>query len=292
MRATSSVAVRAVGEYEGDNQKPGRQRCEGFSSWLASCCSCWGGVYAWQASVSAAERRLLACHLDERKRQVEKGRAAAAHAEQLVEQLRNSELELQSLRRILPEALGVDAFLARAKSLGEEQQVAVLAAEPRLERNEFFDTAEIAFELEGRADAAAALIDRLQRGPRLVGAEGKEVEGRRTRVRLRLFAMTYPEIEPHFEVCVLPDSRVWAPGLRASVRKLRSELESVCAEAETLAEEIENMQRLELLREALSHRIAVITELAKRENRPLAIDEEMEESEPLIADVQAAAAEQ
>lgn len=250
-----------------------------------------GAVSLWQGSLAGDERDLLGRELDERQRQIEKGRAARANREQLAEEIDNCQIELKRLARILPEALGVDAFLQKVNDLVPEHRVEVLVAEPRLVRRDFYDEAEIAIELEGDPADAAALIDQLRRSSRQVIAGEMEVEGRRTRVSLSIFGAAVSEVDPHFEVCELPTSRVVMPGLRGPVQAMRDELAVACAEAQAMAEEVEQVDRLESLRKAMLVKIQIINALESQNDRPPPTAEQLAADARLIAEVEAAAAE-
>lgn len=240
-----------------------------------------GGVYLWQASLADDERYALEVELDEREREIEMGRAAAANAEELASDLRTYEMELEWLRLNLPPVLGLEAFLEHARTVAAEHQVEVRAADPRLLRGELYDTARIKLELEGEPEAAAAVIGTLRRGSRIVGAEALEVSGRLTRVHLLLFSTQGAGAVDRFVPCAPLPSRVWAPGLRGSVTALRAEVEVACTEAEALAEHVQKVNALFRLREEVQFCVDLVDELVPL-HRLTSTEDELEVDMELI----------
>jgi len=231
-------------------------------------CTIFCCVFLWQAMVARDERDLLGRELDARERQVEKAKAATADAELVSQETEDYRASIRRMRKILPKNLGVHDFLLLVSKVANEQHVEVVSAEPRLVRGEFYDTAEIALELVGEQEATHAVLDRLRRGRRLVGAEGLDTEAGRTRVTLLLFASPYAEPKWGFTPCVLAPSRVWAPGLRGPLRALRTEVEATCAKAETMAGAVQKVNMLMGLREETLFLTELVEELVSHHPPP------------------------
>ncbi len=74
-------------------------------------------IYVFKEIRSHIER--LETNIDELEREIEKGRAAKADLPRLEEDIRNYEIELDRLRRILPTKRETDTLIKRLKQLTE-----------------------------------------------------------------------------------------------------------------------------------------------------------------------------
>lgn len=102
-------------------------------------------------------------------REIEKGRAAKADLPRLEEDIRNYELELDRLRKILPTKRETDSLIKRLKSLTERGQFRLNRFTPgKFEEKEFYQEWPIRVELDGTYHELGLFFDRLSRFSRII----------------------------------------------------------------------------------------------------------------------------
>ncbi|MBD3855306.1 MAG: type 4a pilus biogenesis protein PilO [Acidobacteria bacterium] len=111
----------------------------------------------------------LETSIDELEREIEKGRAAKADLPRLEEDIRNYEIELDRLRKILPTKRETDNLIKRAKQLTERGRFRLTRFTPGgFEDRDFFIEWPIRVGLDGTYHELGLFFDRLSRMPRII----------------------------------------------------------------------------------------------------------------------------
>lgn len=114
----------------------------------------------------------LESSIDDLEREIEKGRAAKANLPQLEEDIRNLELELDRLRKILPTRRETDSLLKRLKQLTEQGNFRLTAFSPGdFENREFYMVWPIRVQLDGTYHELGLFFDKLSRFPRIINVD-------------------------------------------------------------------------------------------------------------------------
>ena len=110
--------------------------------------------------------------IDDLEREIEKGRAAKADLPRLEEDIRNFELELDRLRKILPTSFETDSLLKRLKQLTERGRFELLSFRPgNFEDRGFYLEWPIQVELNGTYHELGLFFDRLSRFSRIINVD-------------------------------------------------------------------------------------------------------------------------
>ena len=124
-------------------------------------------IYVFKEIRSHIER--LETNIDELEREIEKGRAAKADLPRLEEDIRNYEIELERLRRILPTKRETDNLIKRAKQLTERGRFRLTRFTPgNFEDRDFFIEWPIRVGLDGTYHELGLFFDRLSRFSRII----------------------------------------------------------------------------------------------------------------------------
>ena len=124
-------------------------------------------IYVFKEIRSHIER--LETNIDELEREIEKGRAAKADLPRLEEDIRNYEIELERLRRILPTKRETDNLIKRAKQLTEQGRFRLTRFTPgNFEDRDFFIEWPIRVGLDGTFHELGLFFDRLSRFSRII----------------------------------------------------------------------------------------------------------------------------
>ena len=124
-------------------------------------------IYVFKDIRSQIER--LETSIDELEREIEKGRAAKADLPRLEEDIRNYEIELERLRRILPTKRETDNLIKRAKQLTERGRFRLTRFTPgNFEDRDFFIEWPIRVGLDGTYHELGLFFDRLSRFSRII----------------------------------------------------------------------------------------------------------------------------
>ena len=124
-------------------------------------------IYVFKDIRSQIER--LETNIDELEREIEKGRAAKADLPRLEEDIRNYEIELERLRRILPTKRETDNLIKRAKQLTERGRFRLTRFTPgNFEDRDFFIEWPIRVGLDGTYHELGLFFDRLSRFSRII----------------------------------------------------------------------------------------------------------------------------
>jgi type IV pilus assembly protein PilO len=124
-------------------------------------------IYVFKDIRSQIER--LETNIDELEREIEKGRAAKADLPRLEEDIRNYEIELERLRRILPTKRETDNLIKRAKQLTERGRFRLTRFTPgNFEDRDFFIEWPIRVGLDGTYHELGLFFDRLSRLRRIM----------------------------------------------------------------------------------------------------------------------------
>jgi type IV pilus assembly protein PilO len=108
-------------------------------------------------------------NIDDLEREIEKGRAAKADLPRLEEDIRNYEIELDRLRRILPTRRETDNLIKRLKQLTEQGRFELTRFTPgNFEDRGFYQAWPIKVGLNGTYHELGMLFDRLSRFPRII----------------------------------------------------------------------------------------------------------------------------
>jgi type IV pilus assembly protein PilO len=111
----------------------------------------------------------LETNIDELEREIEKGRAAKADLPRLEEDIRNYEIELERLRKILPTKRETDNLIKRAKQLTERGRFRLTRFTPgAFEDRDFFIEWPIRVGLDGTYHELGLFFDRLSRFSRII----------------------------------------------------------------------------------------------------------------------------
>jgi Tfp pilus assembly protein PilO len=110
--------------------------------------------------------------IDDLEREIEKGRAAKADLPRLEEDIRNYEIELDRLRRILPTRRETDNLIKRLKQLTEQGRFDLTRFTPgNFEDRGFYQAWPIQVGLDGTYHELGMLFDRLSRFPRIINVD-------------------------------------------------------------------------------------------------------------------------
>lgn len=142
-----------------------------------------GGVFyglgSWQLlngkreAIKVAEARLVQLQA-----KLQEGRTAQRELPQFREQVRQLELELDKLLRILPARRNTPDLMRRIRSLTEQGDFALKRFTPgTLQDKEFFSEWPIAVNLEGSYHNLALFFDRISRFSRIINIEDLEIKG-------------------------------------------------------------------------------------------------------------------
>jgi len=124
-------------------------------------------IYIFKDIRTQIER--LETNIDELEREIEKGRAAKADLPRLEEDIRNYEIELGRLRRILPTKRETDNLIKRAKQLTERGRFRLTRFTPgAFEDRDFFIEWPIRVGLDGTYHELGLFFDRLSRFSRII----------------------------------------------------------------------------------------------------------------------------
>jgi type IV pilus assembly protein PilO len=124
-------------------------------------------IYVFKEIRTHIER--LETNIDELEREIEKGRAAKADLPRLEEDIRNYEIELERLRRILPTKRETDNLIKRAKQLTERGRFRLTRFTPgNFEDRDFFIEWPIRVGLDGTYHELGLFFDRLSRFSRII----------------------------------------------------------------------------------------------------------------------------
>jgi len=124
-------------------------------------------IYVFKDIRSQIER--LETNIDELEREIEKGRAAKADLPRLEEDIRNYEIELERLRKILPTKRETDNLIKRAKQLTERGRFRLTRFTPgNFEDRDFFIEWPIRVGLDGTYHELGLFFDRLSRFSRII----------------------------------------------------------------------------------------------------------------------------
>ena len=124
-------------------------------------------IYIFKDIRSQIER--LETNIDELEREIEKGRAAKADLPRLEEDIRNYEIELERLRKILPTKRETDNLIKRAKQLTERGRFRLTRFTPgAFEDRDFFIEWPIRVGLDGTYHELGLFFDRLSRFSRII----------------------------------------------------------------------------------------------------------------------------
>jgi type IV pilus assembly protein PilO len=124
-------------------------------------------IYVFKDIRANIER--LETNIDQLEREIEKGRAAKADLPRLEEDIRNYEVELERLRRILPTKKETDNLIKRAKQLTERGRFRLTRFTPgNFEDRDFFIEWPIRVGLDGTYHELGLFFDRLSRFSRII----------------------------------------------------------------------------------------------------------------------------
>ena len=111
-------------------------------------------------------------HIDELEREIEKGRAAKADLPRLEEDIRNYELDLDRLRRILPTKRETDDLIKRLKHLTERGSFRLTRFVPgKVVDKEFYLERPITVGLDGTYHELGLFFDRLSGFSRIINVD-------------------------------------------------------------------------------------------------------------------------
>jgi len=110
--------------------------------------------------------------IDELEREIEKGRAAKADLPKLEEDIKNLELDLDRLRKILPTSRETDSLLKRLKQLTERGHFRLTRFTPGdFIDMDFYQEWPIRVELDGTYHELGMFFDRLSRISRIINVD-------------------------------------------------------------------------------------------------------------------------
>jgi type IV pilus assembly protein PilO len=108
-------------------------------------------------------------NIEKLEREIQKGRAAQRDLPKLEEDIRNFELELDRLRRILPARRETDSLIKKLKQLTEQGNFRLTRFTPRdFQRRDFYEEWPINVELDGTFHELGLFFDRLSRFSRII----------------------------------------------------------------------------------------------------------------------------
>ena len=172
------------------------------------------GLYAlmhfWQLKPKTEELARKETRLRNLQVKIQEGRTAQAQLPQFREEVRQLELELDKLLRILPARRNTQDLLRRIRGLAEQGDFDLLRFRPgRYREREFYDEWPITISLDGDYHNLALFFDRVSKFSRIINIEDLRVENRRGNdprrtIRANFEAKTfiYKEPEPEPEPAV------------------------------------------------------------------------------------------
>jgi hypothetical protein len=138
----------------------------------------------------------------------------------------------------------------------------VVDAAPRLVRKDFYEVAEISLDLKGEARDADDAIAEMLKGEPITVAEDLRQDAGHTKVRLLRYAVPIEQKPGRFQPCELTPSRVWFPGLKATIASRRAEAEETCKAVASMSEFVEQVNQFHVLRENLELLTIIAAELS------------------------------
>jgi Tfp pilus assembly protein PilO len=133
---------------------------------------------AWWQLLSPMKEEIAAkqATLQELQQKIQEGRAAKLQLPKFREEVRQLELELDKLLRILPARRNTPDLLRRIRSLAEQGDFALKRFTPgQLTDQEFYSQWPIAISLEGTYHNLALFFDRVSRFSRIINVENLEI---------------------------------------------------------------------------------------------------------------------
>jgi len=174
------------------------------------------GVGYWQLlKPKRDEFDRLEAHLAELQTKIQEGRAARQQLPKFREEVRQLELELDKLLRILPARRNTPDLMRRIRSLAEQGDFSLKRFNPGLLADkEFFSEWPIAVNVEGTYHNLALFFDRISRFSRIINIEDLQIAALTTSKGTHTISSTftaktfvYKEPEPP-----QPDEQAAAPG--------------------------------------------------------------------------------
>ncbi|MDX2438565.1 MAG: type 4a pilus biogenesis protein PilO [Acidobacteriota bacterium] len=137
-------------------------------------------LYVFKDVQTQIER--LESNINDLEREIEKGLAAKADLPRLEEDIRNYEIELDRLRRILPTRRETDNLIKRLKQLTERGQFKLTSFTPgNFEDRGFYQAWPIKVGLDGTYHELGLLFDRLSRFSRIINVNALTITPIRSR---------------------------------------------------------------------------------------------------------------
>jgi len=131
-------------------------------------------LYVFKDVQTQIER--LEGNINDLEREIEKGRAAKADLPRLEEDIRNFEIELDRLRRILPTRRETDNLIKRLKQLTERGRFNLTRFTPgNFEDHGFYQAWPIQVGLDGTYHEFGLLFDRLSRFSRIINVNSLDI---------------------------------------------------------------------------------------------------------------------
>lgn len=156
--------------------------------------------------------------LAELQNKIQEGRAARQELPKFREEVRQLELELDKLLRILPARRNTPDLMRRIRSLTEQGDFALKSFNPgTFTDQEFFSEWPIQIELEGTYHNLALFFDRISRFSRIINIEDLEISARTAKtgshtIGARFAAKTFIYKEPEPEAPAGTNPPAGAPG--------------------------------------------------------------------------------
>ncbi|MDH3404011.1 MAG: type 4a pilus biogenesis protein PilO [Acidobacteriota bacterium] len=151
----------------------------GVALGLAVAAIIYGGVHYFSLKGQRAELARQESRLGELQRKIQEGRAAQAALPRFREEVRQLELELDQLLRILPARRNTQELLRRIRALTEQGDFNLLRFTPGGEIDrDFYSEWPITISLTGTYHNLALLFDRVSRFSRIINIEGLKLDGR------------------------------------------------------------------------------------------------------------------
>jgi len=149
----------------------------------------YGGLHWLTLSGQKEDLASQETHLAELQRKIQEGRAAQAQLPRFREEVRQLELELDQLLRILPARRNTQDMLRRIRALTEQGDFDLLRFTPGGEIDrDFYSEWPITINLLGTYHNLALLFDRVSRFSRIVNVENLRLEASRDPCRHSLAA--------------------------------------------------------------------------------------------------------
>lgn len=133
-------------------------------------------MHVWQLKPQQQSLARKETQLANLQQQIQEGRAAEAQLPRFREEVRQLELELDKLLRVLPARRNTDDLLRRIRLLAEQGDFNLLRFRPgRFVDRDFYSEWPIAIALEGSYHNLALFFDRIGRFSRIINVEGLRV---------------------------------------------------------------------------------------------------------------------